>query len=710
MQLHYPATSATTTQRAALYGGIALVVVSTLFLSLSIETSSFAMEAASILAAPIFFYIVGMLVYRYLEAPLAAPGIVSTGAWLAAISLILLHDERGLLPDTLATGYWSFVSVLAAALITWTGHRIRFWLLFPLVPLVQINALWAITGIINLPTEWVLPLSFALVFVWWEWRPSEPWTTVYRTSAVLLTLVLLLFSIWLPQPTQQMAFNTWAAGALMAVILGFRHGWINLVPLAIVLLFGATVWSLPASAWPLVWAGLAAATIGFIEWLDARQSGGAALAMGLAVLLAGAAALLVSVAPFVGVSIDPGVGMSTHLITGGLLVWLGWRRAVSLAMHIGLWLIASAWSALYFQMFPATYAYGLWLALLATLALLTEQIVTSRHKRKHKTATSITAAVVRWPLADLIIGLSAIILLWATLNILSAPVEVLAITLAVLVGIWFTAGLLYRLPALLHVAVWIAPIPYALLLMLWQPNLWTLARMGLAWQILGGAWLIVGHLLQRRRPAIRLPLFFGGYGLLALGMTLTLATPLLLPLSLGLVMVVSLITATLVILDRHTTWTTFSERLLPPEERPFAHAALNNIFLLFGAWLAVVWLQLMLGFTQLSLAQQGIVLVLLSSAWLLLGRLLPNIPNAIGWPVYTAGWFMWSVGLLQVFFSPSEAIIAAILGLLISGEALNRSRSAYWMPVFVLQVLFTSLQIVWLLALPGFSLLLAVMI
>ncbi|NDJ61035.1 MAG: hypothetical protein GYB67_07910, partial [Chloroflexi bacterium] len=33
-----------------------------------------------------------------------------------------------------------------------------------------------------------------------------------------------------------------------------------------------------------------------------------------------------------------------------------------------------------------------------------------------------------------------------------------------------------------------------------------------------------------------------------------------------------------------------------------------------------------------------------------------------------------------------------------------------WMPVFVLQVLFTSLQIVWLLALPGFSLLLAVMI
>jgi hypothetical protein len=118
----------------------------------------------------------------------------------------------------------------------------------------------------------------------------------------------------------------------------------------------------------------------------------------------------------------------------------------------------------------------------------------------------------------------------------------------------------------------------------------------------------------------------------------------------------------------------------------------------------------MLGTTTLSFSQQGIVMVGLSCVWITLGRLLPRIPGVVGWPVYGAGWFMWMIGLLLVFFAPTEALITVILGLIICAEALYRSREIYWIPVFIIQILFTALQIAWILVLPGQTFLLVVMI
>jgi hypothetical protein len=63
-----------------LTSGIALIVISTLFMARGQESSSFIEQALSVLAIPAIFYALGILVYRYLNAPLAAPAIVATGA------------------------------------------------------------------------------------------------------------------------------------------------------------------------------------------------------------------------------------------------------------------------------------------------------------------------------------------------------------------------------------------------------------------------------------------------------------------------------------------------------------------------------------------------------------------------------------------------------------------------------------------------------
>ena len=83
-----------------------------------------------------------------------------------------------------------------------TGHRARIWLLIPLVPLTQINAIAAIMSAIGLSVAWWPVFAFLLVLVWWE-SPlnDDEWKLVYRVSAVLFEVFLLVFSYWLPAQT-----------------------------------------------------------------------------------------------------------------------------------------------------------------------------------------------------------------------------------------------------------------------------------------------------------------------------------------------------------------------------------------------------------------------------------------------------------------------------------------------------------------------------
>src|SRR5258708_18637719 len=190
------------TLQLSLSSGIDLIVLSMLFLGRDLHSTSFFVQAASVLAVPTVFYAIGLLVYRYLDAPLAAPGIVATGAWLVGVGLIHLYDQRTLLPDSLQPYYWLGASLLAGVLITLTGHRARIWMLVSLVPLVQANMLWASLAVLGIAPQWQPALSFLLVLAWWEApQVGQHWRTTYRGRAVLLSLFLLVFTIWLPLTT-----------------------------------------------------------------------------------------------------------------------------------------------------------------------------------------------------------------------------------------------------------------------------------------------------------------------------------------------------------------------------------------------------------------------------------------------------------------------------------------------------------------------------
>ncbi len=712
-QAEHPAPKTNT--GTTLYAGMALIVVSVLFLMRDQRSASFIVQMLTALVAPVFFYIVGGLSMRYLRAPLASPGLVTTGAWLLVVGLIHLHTQRDLLPGSAPNFYWSIASVLVAVIVTLTGRYIQFALLYPLAPLVQINAMWAVMGVIGVPLTWIPALSFALVIAWWEipsrtGRMGDVWHHTYKTSAVLLTLFLFIFSYWLPAPTDQVVLATWGAGGLMLIALGLRYGVVSMIPLGIVIGAFALAWGLPITLWSVSWLALAVVTIAFIERLNGQKRNESTakameFSMALAIALSGAAAVFAAAGGVFGAQLHPLAITAVLLVSGGQLLWLGWRRQKTFASHLGLWLTAAGWATFYFDWLGSTQAFGLWLALMAAAALLIERLMRSHHAAKPKSSFTVYDAVVQYPLADLAIGLSVMILIWTANNINAAPPLLITVTLLVTCGVWMISGLFYRLPALIHVALWVAPLPVALLLMYLNPAIWSLPLMGMEWQILAVIYLVIAAALTKRLPSLRLPFYLAGFAYLAFGLTLSLHSPIWLPVSLGIVVIVCLIKAALIATDNDPVWSFAAAKVISPDKRPYAYQALEDLFLLMGAWLAVIWLQLMLGYTNLSMPQQGMTLVILSGAWFTLGRVITQVWRISGWMVYSAGWLMWLIGLLQVFFSPSEAIIATIVGLVVCAEALSRSRASYWMPLAVMQVVFITLQGARLLSLEPASLL-----
>jgi hypothetical protein len=701
----------------SLYSGIALVVISMLFLGKQQSNASFGAQALTVFAAPAFFFFVGAIVYRYLNAPLAGPGIVATGTWLLGVDLIHLYVQRILLPDVIQPYYWLTVSLVGALLITIIGYRVRIWMHDVLVPLVQINAVWSVMVALGLTVEWMLPSSFVLVLIWWQWPHTDAkWRSVYRVAAGTLATFLLVLPVLLQLSTPKTLMATWAAGAATVAFLGIRYGSLKLGPLTIVLLTGATMWGIAPPWWPLAWLVLAVFTIIFIERIesddpDGTRSTATKLSQMLAVLLAGGAALFAEVGPiFLNITMHPLGIVGTLLGAGMLLAWLGWRRDLRMAAHTGLWLIASGWSNLYFATIPATNTYGLWLALLASAALFAERILTSRRKEKGKAAHTLLNTLTYWPIADLVIGLSTITLIWTALSISTAAPAILIATFAVIIGLWIVAGLLYRLPILLHIALWVAPLPYALILILVAPALWTLPLLGIAWQILGLGLLVFAHITLRYRPTVLLPFFIVGYALLGFGFSIALGNSVFMPLSLTIVVLASIGTSVAVIADRHVAWDYLLSRLLPVDRFPFAHRHIRHAFLLLAGWLTAIWLHLMLGYSGLALPRQGLTLVLCAGVWFAFGHLLTRFPTAVSWPVVTAGWLMWGLGLLEVFFSPREALIAVVVGLIVSAESLRRTREIAWIPIFIVQLLFSAFQIALVLALPGYAVLFIVAI
>ena len=178
----------------SLYSGVALIVISILFLGREQESMTFITRIVSAVTIPALFYLLGGLVIRYLKAPLAGPGIVATGGWLIVVGLIHLWDQSDM-PAFMRPYYWLIASLAGAVVITLTAHYLRTWLLIPLIPLVQANALWAGFDAVGLNVVWWSALTFLLVLVWWELpqrfiSEDDTWKLIYQVCGVLLTLFL----------------------------------------------------------------------------------------------------------------------------------------------------------------------------------------------------------------------------------------------------------------------------------------------------------------------------------------------------------------------------------------------------------------------------------------------------------------------------------------------------------------------------------------
>jgi len=396
----------------------------------------------------------------------------------------------------------------------------------------------------------------------------------------------------------------------------------------------------------------------------------------------------------------PIVAVATWFISAALFLEIGVQSKKGIAFHIGAWVATVAWVLAYHFWLHDPAVFALWLAVPPLVALSIARLTRTHRKRFQKNGVSdITLAVVRWAAADISIFLSGGMLVWLALHLPIIDSGFMIQTLIVIVALWLALGIEYRLPVFVHLALYVAPFPLSLALLYAHVIFAQSIFMGLAWQ--GGALLLLlfGHGLVRQSNALRTPFFIVGYGLLY-GAVL-LANAATLPLSLGFALVVSLVTAGVVLVGGHPVWMALVRHLAPPDQRAFAHRQLSNAFLLMGAWLSAIWVHVLLGAVGLTAAQQGMGLVLLSSLWFMFGWVLERVPKAVAWHVYSAGWLLWGTGLLLVFFSPTESIITAIFGLIVSTEEFNRVRRLHWLPIVTFQLTFIALQIAWLLKLPS---------
>ncbi|MCK6578592.1 MAG: hypothetical protein L6Q98_10860 [Anaerolineae bacterium] len=398
----------------------------------------------------------------------------------------------------------------------------------------------------------------------------------------------------------------------------------------------------------------------------------------------------------------PVAAILTWLAASALIAVLGVLTRLSVLAHLSAWGFAGVWAFVHrvWVVNPETFA--LWITLPAALAVLIGQ-ATRSSGGKRKKAQGMLGAMFRWTTADVSVGLSIVSLVAVAINLTAMDHTALTLTLLALTALWLAQGIVYRLPVFTHLALYVAPFPLSMGLISSNLIFTYLPILGLAWQVGGVILLLMGHGMARIGAAVRAPFFVVGYALIGAG--LALADERMMPLHLGVAMLTALTSAALILLGKYALWDSFAAWVAPPARRPYAHRMIRSAFLLLGAWFAAIWLQIVLGALGLPAQRQGLGLVLISSAWFMVGWLLDRVPDVVGWTVHSAGWLLWCIGLLQVFFAPSEAVIAAVFGLGISAEQLFRARRGYWLPVALMQTAFVVLQAARLLSLPPATLL-----
>jgi len=127
---------------------------------------------------------------------------------------------------------------------------------------------------------------------------------------------------------------------------------------------------------------------------------------------------------------------------GIILIRIGLQREQRIAIHSGLWLLASVWAHLYFSLEFSIEVYGLWLILFAACVLWGQRLITSRYKDKQKSSRTVVESMVHWPGADLALGLSMITLCWTAAYITVYTPYILTLTFSITIGVWLVTSLI----------------------------------------------------------------------------------------------------------------------------------------------------------------------------------------------------------------------------------------------------------------------------
>jgi len=151
-------------------------------------------------------------------------------------------------------------------------------------------------------------------------------------------------------------------------------------------------------------------------------------------------------------------------------------------------------------------------------------------------------------------------------------------------------------------------------------------------------------------------------------------------------------TSAAVIADVHPVWTVIVSTLISPEKRPLAYKNVLHTFLHLSAWSGAVWVHVMLGLTGLALPQQGLILMGIAAAFVLIGWLLSRMPGVVGWQMAAAGLLLWITALLEVYYAPVEAPLALVGGAVVCVAALWVTSSRYWIPLLAGLVSFFMLR------------------
>lgn len=539
--------------RGLLYLGAFMIVVSVAILVARFwDIFPAPVQLGFIAAVPAAFYLAGWQVRARLELPQAGTVLTGIGALLVAVDFAAVYQFGGLESRLNGFAYWLGASVFCTALFGVTAWRMRGPFFDAIALLGWCSSATALTQLTNLRLEWsivsVVASAAAMAGGALSLKGrSEEWADT-QLAARWLSLVLiplgLAMALFGPRDVALGRAVAWAAGTVGFGLLAWGFPAVLLAHAAAWSLVGTVAFAARAAALPLEWFGALAAAVAPLYLLmghrlqeklpEERWRGGYLLALDVAwIALVGMGVIW----GLIALTADTWPGVVALTLAALVLAWTAYLRRQPLLVPLagGLLLIPVSAAASRWLTEAEVPQVDAWLMTVwAGLALLYLGLGVALRRAEHY-------AIWLDILAHLCLPAACIGLL---LNYSSRAAWFVGPTLVALgmVMLAYVASTLFqgsgRHPAMTRLAA-LAPEavapgvflwPLAVLLPVWLTAAWSYIPadwpwLGAALAMLSLAYLGLGQLLVRQRPAYRLPFHAAAYPLSLVAILLALGDP-----------------------------------------------------------------------------------------------------------------------------------------------------------------------------------------